>query len=101
MALKKIKLINDSHGFPITSLREINILKQLSVHPNIVTLYEVVVGYKQESVFLAFEYLPCDMAHLVDCLYQKRISLSLAQTKCIMLQLIEAMIYLHDNNILH
>ena len=35
-------------------------------HPNIVKLEEVVVGYKQESIFLAFEYCRIDLANLID-----------------------------------
>ena len=44
-----------NEGFPVTSLREISLLKQLD-HPNVIKLREVVVGYKQDSVFLCFEY---------------------------------------------
>lgn len=54
-----------NEGFPITSLREISILKQLS-HPNVVKLVDVVVGYKHDSVFLCFEHCMIDLARLVD-----------------------------------
>lgn len=37
VAIKQIKLQNEKEGFPITSLREIRILQQLS-HPRIVEL---------------------------------------------------------------
>lgn len=46
-ALKKIRMDLDSDGFPVTSIREIKILNELS-HPNIIKLKEVVVGYKQD-----------------------------------------------------
>ena len=39
-ALKKIKLAQEKHGFPLTSLREINILLSLH-HANIVNVTEV------------------------------------------------------------
>lgn len=45
VALKRIKAIH-SNGFPQTSIREIQILKKLSSHKNIVDLKEVVVGNK-------------------------------------------------------
>jgi len=35
-ALKKIRIENEEEGVPPTALREISILKELSVHPNIV-----------------------------------------------------------------
>jgi serine/threonine protein kinase len=37
----------DSDGFPVTSIREIKILKELS-HNNIIKLNEVAVGYKHD-----------------------------------------------------
>lgn len=43
VALKKIKFEEKSPGFPVTSLREINALKELN-HPNILSCREVVVG---------------------------------------------------------
>lgn len=60
--MKKVRMHNENDGFPITSLREINILSQLTHHPNIINLKEVVVGYKKDSVFLAFEYCEVDLA---------------------------------------
>jgi serine/threonine protein kinase len=42
-ALKMIKMDNDKEGFPITAMREIKLLKQLS-HPNIVNLVEIVTS---------------------------------------------------------
>ena len=35
-ALKKIKVDKTEDGFPITSVREIKVLKKLTKHPNIV-----------------------------------------------------------------
>ena len=39
-ALKKIKMEKEKHGFPITAIREIKILKALS-HKNIVHMREI------------------------------------------------------------
>ena len=41
MALKKVRTDNEKEGFPITAVREIKILRQLS-HCNIVNLKEIV-----------------------------------------------------------
>lgn len=43
VALKKLKLDEEKHGFPITALREINSL-MLCKHENVVHIREVVVG---------------------------------------------------------
>ena len=95
---------NENDGFPITSLREINILSQLNHHPNIIKLLEVVVGYKKDSVFLSFEYCDADIANLVDFMSRNKREVSylnLAEIKCLMLQLLKAVSYLHDNDVLH
>ena len=74
VALKRVILHNEkADGFPITSVREIRILKRLSAarardggHANIVQLLEIVVGKKREGVFLVFEYCEHDLAALID-----------------------------------
>jgi serine/threonine protein kinase len=38
LAIKKMKVLDNQDGFPMTSLREVKILKMLSNHPNIVSL---------------------------------------------------------------
>lgn len=43
VALKKLKLDEEKHGFPITALREINALMACQ-HENVVRIREVVVG---------------------------------------------------------
>ena len=49
VALKRLKLYaSDRHGFPVTGLREIQILKQCD-HQNIVKLQDVVVGSEQTN----------------------------------------------------
>ena len=83
-ALKQIKMsAREVEGFPITSLREISILKQIS-HPNVVKLEDVVVG--QSSIFLAFEYCRIDLANMVDTMVSNRCTyFSIAEVKCLVI----------------
>mmetsp|Transcript_33325 Transcript_33325/g.46624 ORF Transcript_33325/g.46624 Transcript_33325/m.46624 type:complete len:363 (+) Transcript_33325:84-1172(+) len=97
VALKKVLMGNERNGFPLTSIREIQILRRLN-HPNIVTLKEITVGEKPDSVFLVFEYCSHDFASLVD---QMPEPFKPQQIKCIMLQLLSALDHLHKNFILH
>lgn len=86
------------------SFREINILRQvqrISPHPNIVNLKEVVVGAKSESIFLVFEYCEMDLGHLVDQLAMDKIFFSECEIKCIMLQILNSVLHLHRNFIIH
>lgn len=47
-------------GFPITSIREIKVLKKLKNHPNIVQLVNIVRS-KSQAVYLVFEFLEFDL----------------------------------------
>jgi serine/threonine protein kinase len=93
-------MAHETDGFPITSLREIKFLQKLD-HPNIIELREVSVGYKQNNVFLVFDYYETDLANLVDKLVSQNEYLSLADIKTIMMKLFKAVEYLHRNEIIH
>uniref|UniRef100_A0AAY4BUJ9 Protein kinase domain-containing protein n=1 Tax=Denticeps clupeoides TaxID=299321 RepID=A0AAY4BUJ9_9TELE len=87
----------EKDGIPISSLREITLLLRLR-HPNIVELKEVVVGSHLESLFLVMSYCEQDLASLLENMQSP---FSEAQVKCIMLQLLRGLAYLHHNFILH
>ena len=53
------------------------------------------------SIFLVFEYCEADLAHLIDHLLSRNEYLSLAEVKCVFLQVLRAVSYLHQNNIIH
>lgn len=89
LAIKKMKVLDNQDGFPITSLREVKILRMLSSHPNIVSLREVVVGLKAESVFLVFEYCEIDLYKLLSQMLIDKSCFSEAEIKCLSLQLIK------------
>ncbi|CAM9389129.1 unnamed protein product, partial [Ectocarpus sp. 13 AM-2016] len=62
VALKQVKLTrnNGKEGFPITALRETNVL--LSLHnPNIVRVLEMVVGSTLDKVYMVMEYFDHDL----------------------------------------
>ncbi|XP_015262206.1 PREDICTED: cyclin-dependent kinase 10 [Gekko japonicus] len=84
-------------GIPISSLREITLLLKLQ-HPNIVELKEVVVGNHLESIFLVMGYCEQDLASLLE---NMQVPFSEAQVKCIILQVLKGLQYLHDNFIIH
>ncbi|KAH7646012.1 hypothetical protein HUG17_1550 [Dermatophagoides farinae] len=96
MALKRIKIEKLKDGFPISSVREINILRTVH-HPNIVEFKDVVVGKSLDNVFLVMEYCEQDLATLVDC----QIHFTESQIKCLMQQLFRGLKYLHKNFIIH
>ncbi|KAL4355230.1 hypothetical protein GQ457_06G000890 [Hibiscus cannabinus] len=93
VALKKVKMEKQREGFPLTSLREINILLSFH-HPSIVDV-KVVVGSSLDSIFMVMEH---DLKALMETMKQP---FSQSEVKCLMLQLLEGVKYLHDKWVLH
>ncbi|KAM9191908.1 cyclin-dependent kinase 10 isoform 7-T7 [Dugong dugon] len=97
VALKKVRMDKEKDGIPISSLREITLLLRLR-HPNIVELKEVVVGNHLESIFLVMGYCEQDLASLLE---NMPTPFSEAQVKCITLQVLRGLQYLHRNFVIH
>lgn len=109
VALKKIKMENETEGFPITAIREVKILKQLRDRQstqNVVLLKEVVAAPERDmnsddkgSIYLVFEYLEHDLAGLMDLRWD---TIFRAETiKCFTKQMLEGLNALHHNKIIH
>ena len=96
VALKKVRM-EEKEGLAISGLREIDLLLNIQ-HPNIVRLHEVVVGNHLQSIFLVMEYCHHDLASLLD---NMKTPFTEAQVKCLMLQLMKGVQYLHNGFIVH
>lgn len=97
VALKKVKMEKEREGFPLTALREINILLSFH-HPSIVDVKEVVVGNSLDSIFMAMEYMDHDLKGLMETMKHP---FTQSEVKCLMIQLLEGVRYLHSNWVLH
>ena len=97
VALKKIRMNKEKEGLPICSVREISLLMKLK-HDNIVQLTDVVVGNDLDSMFLVMKYCEQDLASLID--HMKK-PFTESQVKCIMVQLLDGVHYLHQHYIVH
>lgn len=83
VALKKIRMERETDGMPISSLREISILKRMS-HQNIVNVTDVAVGPKLESIFLVMEY--CEQVGKLGHYWSKDIML---RSSCVHIRILE------------
>lgn len=96
VALKKVKMNICRDGFPLSSLREINILLSFN-HPSIVDVKEVVVD-DYDGTFMVMEHMEYDLKGLMKV---KKQPFSIGEIKSLMQQLLEGVKYLHDNWVIH
>mmetsp|Transcript_22702 Transcript_22702/g.33172 ORF Transcript_22702/g.33172 Transcript_22702/m.33172 type:complete len:442 (+) Transcript_22702:158-1483(+) len=99
VAVKQVKPTKVEHkvGFPVTALRETNILLSLR-HPNIVHVKEMVVGSTPDKVYMVMECLEND---LKSCMESTSSPFSISEVKRLMLQLLGAVEHMHKNWYIH
>ena len=96
-ALKKVKMDKEREGFPLTALREANILLSMQ-HPNVVGVTEMVMGNSLDSIFMVMEFAEHDLKGLMETMTKP---FTIPEVKCLMTQLLGGVSYLHDNWVLH
>eukprot|EP01049_Picozoa_sp_SAG25_P009434 SAG25_NODE_934_length_4675_cov_6.526224_3_plen_305_part_00 len=98
VALKKVFMEREREGFPMTSLREMNILMAID-HPYIVGVKEICVSETDfNSIFMVMELIEHDLKSVLD---RQKQPFSQAECKTLMLQLLSGVEHLHDNWVLH
>jgi len=95
VAMKKMILDTEEEGIPSTAIREISLLKELSDHPNIVKLKDVL--YLKNKLYLIFEYLDKDLKAFMDSNAQ----LNAGLVKSYMYQMLKGIAFCHSHRILH
>jgi Protein kinase domain len=85
VAIKKIRSLNEVQGLPVTTIREIKVLKCLN-HPNLVELKEVVVSTEHDDddskAQIAACTLYCSWLTVSGCYFDRlRLQLSLRRRK--------------------
>eukprot|EP00039_Didymoeca_costata_P018941 m.335602 g.335602 ORF g.335602 m.335602 type:complete len:338 (+) comp17637_c0_seq1:231-1244(+) len=102
VALKDVKIEQESEGVPATTLREISILKELD-HDNIVRFVEVIfyqAGQKQK-LQLVFEYLTNDLNNVIKQKNKTKENFTPARIKSLSYQLLRGIEFCHSRRILH
>jgi len=99
VAMKKIKLESEDEGVPSTAIREISLLREL-VHPNIVTLKEVIM--QDIKLYLIFEYLTMDLKKYMETFCVKNGGkMDRELVKSYSYQVFQGMLFCHQRRILH
>lgn len=106
VAIKKVRVALTDDGVPMSTLREIALLKQLdaSQHPNIVKLIEVCHGKLLERedqlvIFLVFEHLEQDLSDFIERFRKSGLQRTLIQR--LSKELLTGVDFLHSHRIIH
>jgi cell division cycle 2-like protein len=86
-------------GFPVTALREINVLLALS-HENIVSVKEMVVGDGLDKVFMVMEFFECDLKTAL-CQASTGGPLAQSELKGILQQILSGVAHMHSHWYMH
>ena len=84
--------------FQVNNLREIQALKRLSPHPNIITLHEVLYDEPTGRLALVFELMDMNM---YEAIKGRRQYLPETRVKYYMYQVIKSIDHMHKNGIFH
>lgn len=84
-------------GLPLAHYREIMLLQTLR-HENIVQVHAIAVGKHLSNIYTVMEYCQHDLAGLIDSIKNP---FTPSQVKCLMLQVLRGLEYLHHNCIIH
>lgn len=101
-AIKYIDTSRELEGFPITALREIKLLQGIK-HENILNIIEIVIKQSsllqnpRSSTFIVLDYMDHDLNSLIF----HKIKFTLPEIKCLALQLLKGLMFLHSKNIVH
>ncbi|XP_011207941.1 cyclin-dependent kinase 4 [Bactrocera dorsalis] len=104
VAIKKVRIPITDNGVPMSTLREIALLKHLNAsdHPNIVKLFEVCQVLEREDqlmVLLVFEHLEQDLSDLIERLPKSGMPpVTIQRLSC---ELLTGVDFLHSHRIIH
>ena len=101
VALKKLRMISETDGFPISAIRELKFLRQLQ-HPNIIHLRDIVPVSKRaldfKELFMVFDYIPFDLSGLIE---SGIINWNEAKINSIFVQIMRGVARCHEDDIMH
>jgi serine/threonine protein kinase len=92
-ALKKMN--KQKEGLPVTTIREIQLLRCLE-HPNIIKLLEMVVDTNANDIFMVFPFVSYDLSRFL-----KYNRLTREEIKYVFHQIVRGVKYIHASGILH
>ncbi|PKA47337.1 Cyclin-dependent kinase B2-1 [Apostasia shenzhenica] len=104
VAIKKTRLPEDDEGVPPTTLREVSLLRMLSIDSHIVRLLELKQGENKEGqtiLYLVFEFMDTDLKKYIRSFRQNHELVPPKAVKTLMYQLCKGVAFCHGHGVLH
>jgi cell division cycle 2-like protein len=101
VALKQIKFdkIHTNEGFPVTALRETNVLLALR-HPNIIRVREMVIGSSLDKVYMVMDFMPHNLRDFLER-FPRGTFFTQSEVKCLVKQLLTGLAFMHEKWFVH
>ncbi|VDD79554.1 unnamed protein product [Mesocestoides corti] len=103
VALKEVTIPADDQGVPLSTLRELAVLKKVQVakSPYLVQMLDITLRRQdlQTCIFIVFEFVDCDLAHFLSNVPQTGLSLNTIRN--LSAQLVKGIEFLHSQRIVH
>lgn len=97
IAIKRVRPYADDIWGAVHHLREIKIIKRLSFHPNIISLYNLSVNEAKKELYMYLELMDSDLARIIN----SNQTLTEQHFKCFMKQILEGIHAMHQLGIFH
>lgn len=97
LAIKRIRPYANDEWDGRHTLREIRLMKLLSNHPNIITLYELSLYQEKMELYMVMELMDCDLHHII----QSKQALTEMHYKCFARQILEGLKAMHAIGVFH
>lgn len=98
VALKKVRLLHRDEGISATTIRELSLLRDLSAHPNIVSLRSTVVT--EHHLYAVFEFCDCDLKRYLNK-HKGNGGLQFGEMQDVMHQMLQGLAFCHARRALH
>ena len=96
LAMKRVRMEAHDEGVPVTTLREVSLLKELE-HENVIPMFDIF--YEAPKLWLVFEFLDFDLKACLDQSFKD--GTPLLFVKSAMLQIMRGLVYTHAKRVIH
>ncbi|VDN40994.1 unnamed protein product [Dibothriocephalus latus] len=104
VALKEIIIPADDQGIPLSTLRELSVLKKVQAYnsPYLVQMLDISLCRRAENlcIYIVFEFIDCDLSRYISH-HAPKVGLPISSIRNLASQLLKGIDFLHSHRIIH